>query len=328
MRVIAVDPRAPRQESIDEAAEALRRGGLVVFPTETVYGLGANALRPESVRRIFEVKGRPSVNPLIVHVPDIDAARRLASEWPDAAEDLGRRFWPGPLTLVVRKRADVPSEVTAGLDSVGLRVPSHPVAQAVLRAAKVPVAAPSANPFTRISQTTAEHVVKELGDGIDVVLDAGPTMVGIESTVVDVTRIPPVLLRPGGISQEDIERVVGTVSVQDASVADDVARASPGMSARHYAPRARVLLFAPNERPRVIAEAASGDCTGALLLSPLEARITYPITMPPNPTEYARHLYAALHDLEARECTLILVERVPDGPEWAGIRDRLERAAR
>jgi L-threonylcarbamoyladenylate synthase len=327
MRVIAVDPQAPRQDSIDEAAEVLRRGGLVVFPTETVYGLGAHALWPKSVRRIFEVKGRPSVHPLIVHVPDIESARALASEWPDVAEDLGRRFWPGPLTLVVPKHRDVPPEVTAGLDSVGVRVPSHPVAQAILRAAKIPVAAPSANPFTRISPTTAEHVVKELGPGIEVVLDAGPTTVGIESTVVDVTRTPPVLLRPGVISKGDLESVVGTIHVRDESIADGVARPSPGMSARHYAPRARVMLFEPNERERAI-EAVQEETAGALLLSPLEARITYPIVMPSDPAEYARRLYATLHELEARACTLILIERVPDATEWAGIRDRLERAAR
>ena len=193
----------------------LRAGGLVAFPTETVYGLGADALDPAAVRRIYEAKGRPAFNPIIVHVASIEHARRLARQWPAHATRLAQRFWPGPLTLVVPKDVTVPDIVTAGLDAVGIRVPAHPVALALIRAADLPVAAPSANRFTQLSPTSADHVAQALGDRIDVLLDGGPAQVGIESTVVDLTGPMPRLLRPGMISIASLEEVVGPVERDD-----------------------------------------------------------------------------------------------------------------
>ncbi|MGC8793298.1 MAG: L-threonylcarbamoyladenylate synthase, partial [Bryobacteraceae bacterium] len=194
-------------QEIERAARLIREGRLVAFPTETVYGLGANALDRDAVRKIFEVKGRPSTSPVIVHVDSIEMARGLARQWPQAAEVLARRFWPGPLTLVVPRAAVIPHEVTAGLDTVGLRMPAHPVALALIRAAGVPIAAPSANRFSRLSPTTAEHVRRSLGDAVDMILDGGPTALGLESSVLSVAG-PPRLLRPGMILREQIEELI------------------------------------------------------------------------------------------------------------------------
>ncbi len=206
-----VDPQRPDEATIARAAEILRGGGLVAFPTETVYGLGANALDPAAVDRIYAAKGRPSFNPLIVHVADADHVLDVAAAWPDNAERLARAFWPGPLTLVLPKRPEVPSSVTAGLDTVAVRVPSHPVARALLVAAGIPIAAPSANRSSEVSPTTGAHVEKSLGDAVDLILDAGPTLVGIESTVVDLTFDPPAILRPGIITREDLALVIGEI---------------------------------------------------------------------------------------------------------------------
>lgn len=333
-RILVVDRTHPDHAAIAKAAELLREGALVAFPTETVYGLGAHALDVEAVRRIYEAKGRPSWNPLIVHVSDAGAARALAREWPAVADVLARAFWPGPLTLVVRKRAGVPDEITAGLDTVGLRVPSHPVALALLRAATVPVAAPSANRFTRISPTTAAHVARGLGDRVDLIVDGGPSDVGIESTVLDVSGEVPTILRPGHISLAQLAAVAGAVRVASDAEPDDLetARRSPGTMGRHYAPSAAVIVFGPADRARAAEAArlarAEGHRVGALLLSPLDAPIDDPVAMRDDPAAYAHQLYAALHDLDARGCDVILIERVSDDDAWAGVRDRIERAAR
>ncbi|HEX5520066.1 MAG TPA: L-threonylcarbamoyladenylate synthase, partial [Longimicrobiaceae bacterium] len=228
MPTITVDPSAPAAAALARAAAVLRRGGLVAFPTETVYGLGANALDADAVRRIFAAKGRPSYNPLIAHVAGAAAARELVTAWPDAAEQLAAAFWPGPLTLVLPKRAIVPDVVTAGLDTVAVRVPAHPVAHALLAAAGLPVAAPSANRFTQLSPTTAAHVERALGDRVDLILDGGPTTVGIESTVIDLSGERPVLLRPGSIALDALERIVGPLERPAASAAE-APRPSPGM---------------------------------------------------------------------------------------------------
>ncbi|MBI4873456.1 MAG: threonylcarbamoyl-AMP synthase, partial [Acidobacteria bacterium] len=198
---------------IQRAAELIRAGRLVAFPTETVYGLGANALDAAAVEKIFAAKGRPSTSPLIVHVDSEEMARTLARQWPDAAHVLVRRFWPGPLTLVVPKRECVPDVVTAGLATVGLRAPSHPLALALIRAAGVPIAAPSANRFTGLSPTTAEHVRRGLGEAADLILDGGPTVVGIESTVLSLAGQRPLLLRPGMVSREAIEALIGPLEL-------------------------------------------------------------------------------------------------------------------
>ena len=333
MQLLRVDAGAPGPQLLAHAASIIRRGGLVAFPTETVYGLGANALDADAVARIFAAKGRPSFNPLIVHVPGVDEARELVTAWPAAAERLARAFWPGPLTLVLGKRDIVPDIVTAGLANVAVRVPSHPIALALLRAAQRPIAAPSANRYTQLSPTTADHVARSLGDAVDLIIDGGPTSVGIESTVVDVTGAVPRLLRPGMLGLDALRAVVGDVDPPaiEAAADDDSPRMSPGMTARHYAPRARLLVFDPGDRAGAarVAEAAAarGERVGALLLAPLDAPLQHPIRMPADPVAYAHRLYAALHRLDAEGCDLVLAEQLPDTPAWAGVRDRLRRGA-
>lgn len=329
MELLRIDPVNPAPDAVERAAAILRDGGLVAFPTETVYGLGANALDAAAVRRIFAAKGRPAFNPLIAHVAGLAAARVLASQWPEWAERLGERFWPGPLTLVVRKRADIPNEVTAGLATVALRVPAHPVAQALLAAAGLPVAAPSANRYTQVSPTTAEHVVKGLGGRVDLVLDGGPAMVGIESTVIDLSGDRPVLLRPGSIAPAALEEVVGPLA-RPGDLADDAPRPAPGMVRRHYSPRGELRIVPPGERDalgRMAAEAAAaGRRVGALLLGDAPGSVHHPVRMPASADDYARALYAALHELDDRGCDLILADALPEAPEWHGVRDRLARA--
>src|ERR1035438_306163 len=231
------------------AAELIRCGGIVAFPTETVYGLGANAFDAAAVARIFTVKGRPRQSPLSVHGDSIDMARALVLEWSDAADRLARHYWPGPLTLVLRKQPSIPDIVTAGLATVGLRVPSHPLALALIRAAGVPIAAPSANPFTELSPTTAEHVRQSLGDAVDLVLDGGPATVGIESTVLSLASAEPVLLRPGVIPLPEVELLIGPVRVAEGAAAG--AHSSPGMHPQHYRPRTPLVLLAPAAVRRV-----------------------------------------------------------------------------
>ncbi len=330
MELLRIDPSHPDRATLRVAAEVLRRGGLVAFPTETVYGLGAHALDEAAVARIYTAKGRPSYNPLIVHVADAEAARALVADWPEDAERLARAFWPGPLTMVLRKRGVVPDAITAGLPTVAVRVPDHPVALALLQEAGIPIAAPSANRFTELSPTTAAHVAESLDDAVDIVLDGGPTTVGIESTVVDLTGPTPRVLRPGMITAAAIGRVVGPVDETVLPVEAGTARSSPGMVDRHYAPRARLLPFDDATRAAAIAEAtaaaAGGARVGSLAFELLP--VTDARAMPRNAAAYARRLYAELHALDELECDLVLVERVPEGPEWAGVRDRLERAAR
>jgi L-threonylcarbamoyladenylate synthase len=291
-----------------DAAALIRAGKLVAFPTETVYGLGANALDAAAVARIFAVKGRPRGSPLIVHVDSLEMARGLALVWPDAAEQLGRKYWPGPLTLVVPKQPRIPDIVTAGLPTVGLRVPAHPLALELIRAAGVPIAAPSANLFTQLSPTTAEHVRLALGDAVDGVLDGGPSTVGIESTVLSLAGPAPLLLRPGVIPLPEIEALIGPVRI--ATSAGAGAHPSPGMHARHYSPRTPLVLLAS-----IDPEPAG---RGAWLRLGRE--------MPGEPRAYAAQLYEALHRLDAEGLDWIAVERPPDTPEWAGVLDRLRRA--
>jgi L-threonylcarbamoyladenylate synthase len=339
MAIVRVDPLAPAPAIIERAAALLRAGDLVAFPTETVYGLGADALDERAVRRIFEAKGRPSYNPLIVHVSGIDDARGVAASWPPSAQRLAERFWPGPLTLVLPKQPHVPDAVTAGLPSVALRVPAHPVAHALLRAAGVPVAAPSANRSTELSPTTAQHVDKSLGDRVALILDAGATSIGIESTVLDLSGREPVILRPGLVSAEDIATVIGMAPRSVAGAQGDAPRRSPGMLERHYAPRAALVLYdasAAGERERAAQaarqEIAHGGAVGVLVPEGVgapdgvSARLV--MTMPRSPEGYARRLYAALHELDEAGCTLVLVARVPTEGPWGAVADRLGRASR
>jgi L-threonylcarbamoyladenylate synthase len=314
-------------DAIAKAAALLRAGRLVAFPTETVYGLGANALDPAAVQRIFAAKGRPSYNPLIVHVADTAAARRLVTQWPDAAARLAERYWPGPLTLVLPKRPEVPDVVTAGLDAVAVRVPAHPVALALLRAAAVPVAAPSANRSTELSPTTAAHVRKSLGDRVDLVLDGGPTTVGIESTVIDLTSKRPAVLRPGRIGADELAKLVGPLAHAARTLGAEPRR-SPGQLDRHYAPRAALRIAASAQAAtQMIAETrAAGRRTGAVLWS-FDGYADELRRLPAEPAGYARELYATLHALDDGGCDVIIIEGVPDDPAWDGVRDRLARAA-
>jgi L-threonylcarbamoyladenylate synthase len=329
--LIHVDPIHPQAELISQAARILHAGGLVAFPTETVYGLGANAFEANAVEKIFKVKRRPSHNPLIVHVHGVEAAQRLVRTWPVIAEKLGNAFWPGPLTLVLPKRQEVPDIVTAGVDSVALRVPAHPVALAMLELSRLPVAAPSANRSTQLSPTTAQHVEKSLGDDVDLILDGGATILGIESTVIDLSGKRPMLLRPGIISCEELQSIIGHIDVPEKTFQDSVPRRSPGMLDRHYAPRAVMVLFHPDMIGRVQdlveKERAGGGIVGALLLTSPDLSFEHPIPMPSNPLSYARLLYASLHSLDDLGCTLVLVEKIPEDSAWAAISDRLKRAS-
>ena len=291
--------------TVERAAALIRDGKLVAFPTETVYGLGANALDPKAVERIFRAKGRPRNTPLIVHVDSVEMAKGLAACWPAAADALVERYWPGPLTLVLPKRDCIPDIVTAGLPTVGLRMPAHPLALELIRAAGVPIAAPSANRFTELSPTQAGHVPEELADAV---LDGGPARVGIESTVLSLVE-EAVLLRPGVIPLPEIEALIGPVRAAEAPA--EGAHESPGMHLRHYQPSTRVYLLRADE--------VTPPGQGAWLRIGRE--------MPADPLDYASELYAALHRLDELELDWIAVERPPDTPEWAGVRDRLQRAA-
>ncbi len=298
------------QEEIQKAAEILRSRGLVVFPTETVYGLGANALDAAAVAKIYALKGRPATSPLIVHVGSIEQARELASEWLAEAEQLAREYWPGPLTLVVPKQPVIPDEVTAGLPTVGLRMPRHPVALALLRAAGVPIAAPSANRFTQLSPTTAQHVREAFGDETPFLLDGGPCVVGLESTVVAVTQDGLEVLRPGMAYVQQAKATIGS---------DESAHRSPGQHKKHYSPRTRVLLVNHGRLPQ--------QGRGAYLWIEHEANAAQTIRMPAQAEAYAAQLYRQLHELDGHGLDWIAVEFPPKTRDWAAIRDRLTRAA-
>jgi L-threonylcarbamoyladenylate synthase len=329
-----VDPVSPDQQIMADAAARLRVGELVAFPTETVYGLGANALDAAAVARIFAAKGRPAYNPVIVHVPHTEAARRVVTQWPESAAQLAAAFWPGPLTLVLPKTPDVPDIVSAGLPLVGVRVPAHPIALALLRAARVPVAAPSANKSNQLSPTTAQHVMRGMPDIDGVVLDGGPCSVGIESTVIDLSGEFPVLLRPGGVSLAALESVLGTRVHKPAVITSaDEPRRSPGALDRHYAPRAQMRMVPSADAVALATTIDSlrgdGAVIGVLAFSEydLPFREDVIVRMLPSRAEpYASVLFAALHELDSAGVSAIVVEAVPDLPIWDAVRDRLKRA--
>jgi L-threonylcarbamoyladenylate synthase len=327
--VLSIDPAAPDASAVGRAGALLRSGGLVAFPTETVYGLGANALDAAAVARVYAAKGRPAVNPLIVHVADAAGARAAAGDWPDAADRLAERFWPGPLTLVLPRGRAVPDVVTAGSPTVGVRVPAHPVALALLRSAGVPVAAPSANRSTELSPTTASHVLRGLAGRIDLILDAGPTAAGLESTVLDLTATPPRLLRPGPIAPADLEAVIGPVQRRTGVAAAGRPLLSPGLMARHYAPRTPLECAAGDAEDRVRALTEAGERVGWVRFGG-EGEAPpgcVAVEMPTDPAEYAARLYAELHGLDAMGLDRIVVALPPDAEEWLAVRDRLKRAA-
>jgi L-threonylcarbamoyladenylate synthase len=303
---------------VRRAAELIRAGELVAFPTETVYGLGANALDPAAVEKIYAAKGRPAASPLIVHVDSVEMARGLVREWPQHAERLAAKFWAGPLTLVLPKRTHVPDRVTAGLDTVGVRMPANPLALALIHESGVPLAAPSANRFAELSPTTAEHVRKSMGDRVTMILDGGPTTVGIESTVLSLAGPEPVLLRPGMVTRAQIEEVIGPISSAGAP-APDAAHASPGQHARHYSPKTPLVLALNGQLP------ATGR--GAYLWIGRAADAARCIAMPKEPDAYAAVLYRILHEADSEGWDWIAVEEPPKDAAWDAIRDRLSRAA-
>ena len=309
----------PSRAEIEYAASLLRAGKLVAFPTETVYGLGANALDEAAVRRLYEAKGRPSTSPIIVHVSSVEMVHSVVAEWPPAAQQLARRFWPGPLTLVLKKQPAIASLVTAGLETVGVRMPSHPVALSLIEAAQLPVAAPSANRFTQLSPTTAEHVREGLGDRVDYILDGGPCAVGIESTVLSLAAEVPVVLRPGGISRLEIEQAIGPVRLQTETTGE--AHPAPGMHPRHYSPRTKLLLGRHGDVPR------EGMGAYLQLRTPPPRELREIVQMPDDAAAYAHDLYRVLHDLDARGYDWIAVEAPENSPEWEAVWDRLMRAA-
>ena len=338
-RRMVVDPLAPDPAAIAEAAALLRSGGLVAFPTETVYGLGANALDASAVRRIFAAKGRPAYDPLIVHVAGAAAAETVASEISGTARLLMARFWPGPLTLVLRKRAIVPAEVTAGGPTVAVRAPNHPLAQALIRAAGVPIAAPSANLFSHTSPTTAQHVWDDLAGRVDLILDGGPTPIGVESTVLDLSGGVPVLLRPGGVPLESLAALVGRIELRTRAMAGQPIL-SPGLLDRHYAPRTRFLLFSGVEERIALAlrnaaaeELAVGRVPIILALDedlPALAGLDVAVERLGSLArldEVAQLLYGALRAADRSGAAVILARDVPPVGIGAAIRDRLRRAA-
>lgn len=333
--IYRIDASATRplgeSRAIRHAAEVLRRGGLVAFPTETVYGLGANALDAAAVRAIFAAKGRPANNPLIVHVGRIEQARQLAAAWPADADRLAAEFWPGPLSLVVPRGPLVPDVVTAGAATVALRIPLHPVARALLEATELPVAAPSANRSNQISPTLAEHVLRGLEGAVDIVLDGGATSGGLESTVLDLSTDPPRILRPGLIRPSQIERVVGPIQCPELSIADSPsALPSPGTQRRHYAPRALVECCADSGRSRVESLCEQGIRIGWMAMARVSTEPpagAVVIEMPMDSTAYSARLYAAMHELDAAGVERIVVDLPPSEEAWQAIRDRLQRAA-
>lgn len=339
-RVLQVDPTSPEPEVVAQAAATLRAGDVVAFPTETVYGLGANALDGEAVGRIFAAKGRPSDNPLIVHIADRSQLEGLVASVPEAAERLMARFWPGPLTLVMRKGPAVPPEVTGGLDTVGIRMPDHPVALALIRAAGVPIAAPSANTSGRPSPTAAEHVLEDLAGCIPVILDGGETGVGVESTVLDVTTHPPMILRPGGLTREELEAAIGPVALApNLEGAEPCERPrSPGMKYRHYAPRAPLILvdgpvLEMQEKIRDLAMEYAEEGKRVGILCSAESRGVYMASVI---LEYgaradlagiASDLFGTLRAFDRHQVDVILAEGVPEEGLGLAIMNRLRRAA-
>lgn len=339
MRTLLLDAHAEPEAALELAAAILRGGGTVAFPTETVYGLGALGLDPAALERIFVAKGRPHSDPLILHIADAAWLRDLAREVTPTAERLTAAFWPGPLTVVLPKQAHVPDAATAGLPSVAVRMPRHPVALSLLRRVGAPLAAPSANLFTRPSPTTAAHVLEDLEGRIDAVLDAGPTEVGVESTVVDLRGPTPVLLRPGGVPRQALERVLGESLLDRADAPEGDPLPSPGLLERHYSPRAEVCLY--SGAPEAVAAAVKQSMAqlentqraavlayteDLPLLQSISARV---VLLGPRsyPETAAQALFAALRELDAHGTQVIYASTVPGEGLAEALNDRLRRAA-
>lgn len=340
LKLIHVNPTNPEPDIIAQAAAVIRRGGLVAFPTETVYGLGANALDEAAVARIFAAKDRPFEDPLIVHIGSIGELSVIVRHIPDTAVVLAAAFWPGPLTLILPKSQVVPANISAGLDSVAVRMPAHPIALALLESAGVPIAAPSANRFGYTSPTTADHVLQDLGDRIDLILDGGATSIGVESTVLDLARTPPVILRPGGLAREELEHIIGPVGLPGRKQIMPGPQLSPGLLGRHYAPRARLILCL-GDAPAVLEKInllatrylRNGQHVGLLLADEDQPHCQLPdapvITLGPasDLTQIARNLYSGLRALDNRGVDVILARNFTAHRLGLAINDRLTKAA-
>lgn len=347
-RVVKVDRDKPEPSAIEDAARLLRDGHLVVFPTETVYGLGANALDPIAVQKIFDAKERPSTDPLIVHIANIGQVNQVAIGLPADARRLANAFWPGPLTLILKKKPEVPDLVTAGLPTVAVRVPSHRVARALLESSGLPIAAPSANRFSRPSPTTAAHVIEDLDGRVDLILDGGHTDIGLESTIVDFSVEPPVLRRPGGLTLEQVQSLVPEIVLAQSGASDEDAQIAPGQLTRHYAPKAELTLYeGPPEAviQRVSADArsvtAAGERVGILApeedLSALAPAIaakasagrieTVPYGSRSDLERSGRELYASIRAIDAKGVDKIFAIGVGEEGLARAIHDRLRRAA-
>ena len=322
------------QKAVHRAADLLRAGEIVALPTETVYGLAANALDAQAVAKIFEIKGRPANNPIIVHVAGNEMAKRCVKDFPAIAEKLSKSFWPGPLTLVLLRAKIISGIVTAGGETVGIRWPSHPFIQAVIRECGFPLAAPSANLSERISPTNAEHVRKQLGGKIPLIVDGGQSQVGIESTVLDLTVLPPRILRPGMIHAESLAAVCGEVQSPKSKVqSPESTLRSPGLLKKHYSPKAK--LFVLNWRDDAELEFKIQNSKFKIQNCHVIAHTKIPsgehfagVSVIPHDAEaFARALYAELHRCDEAGAELIVVESPPDSPEWSGIADRLRRAS-
>lgn len=340
-QLLTLSPQNPNLELIRQASALIQRRGLVAFPTETVYGLGANALDEEAVAKIFHAKGRPSNDPLIVHVASVADMKLVAADVPPVVETLAAHFCPGPLTFVLPKLPHVPASVTAGLDTVAVRVPSHPIALALIRASGVPIAAPSANRFGHTSPTTAAHVLDDLNGRIDMILDGGATSVGVESTVLDVTSSPPMILRPGGVSREAIEAVIGNVELRNNRPdSDEEAQVSPGLLGKHYTPNAELILC-KGEKDSALEKLfglakqaqAEGRSVGFLLAEddlPVFTSLSckaYPLGSSNDLESIARNLYAGMRALDDEKVNLILTRDFGAQGLGLAIHDRLLRAA-
>lgn len=320
------------QKAVRRAVHLLRAGEVVALPTETVYGLAANALDESAVARIFQIKGRPSHNPIIVHVASGEMARDCVSDWPVVAGKLTKAFWPGPLTMVLPRSEKIPANVTAGGETVGIRWPGHPLIQAVIRECGFPLAAPSANLSNQISPTNAGHVRSQLDGKIPLIVDGGQSQVGIESTVLDLTTLPPRILRPGMIHAESLAAVCGEVSIGEPQAKGKSQLRSPGLLKKHYSPKAKLLVLQWKDDADLRQTAgrhASLDDTHIVVHTKIpggfgEANVS---VIPHDAEAYARALYGELHRCDAAGAKLIVVEAPPDSPEWSGIADRLRRAA-
>lgn len=314
--------------AVEAATEALRHGMVVGLPTETVYGLAANALDPKAVEDIYRVKGRPATNPIIVHVCDVEMAKSCAANWPEQAAKLAGAFWPGPLTMVLPKTPLVPDVVTAGGPTVGIRMPGHSVILEVIRRCGFPLAAPSANPANRISPTTARHVVDYFQGEIPLVIDGGPSQVGIESTVIDLSVSPPRVLRPGMIHEPALEAVIGNLSTGPEG--EGLHLKSPGLMRKHYSPRARLRIWLHQKDTAWLASETPANSRSLALCHtrvPLSTAVSEVRMLPRDAKAYARAFYAELHASDETSTDLIWVEEPPDSADWRGIRDRLRRAA-